>query len=420
MGAHGGAKGGGEPQRNDRVPIRSAEQIPWPRIRLPHECARAVYVGSIIPHARVRIYANVTELIGDQLVYVGYDDNFPLTRPLTSTDSLTATQEAFGLVSQPSNPAVAVGPQSKPLARPEIDPRLYACGRIVNVTNLSPSTHVEVYTSQTLPVPIDAAHLIGTAECTGTAVAVATQPLQQGWHVTARQMSCPGTAHEIHSPESHSKPVGADPSPMKPPVLEKPIVGNDVVTLHGLYVGAGINIKDSTAAGAPSLGGGLATSDSNWAVLHPPAHAMPRQYHASQALCTSSGPGPGVDATTELDAPVLVSPICPKSHTVTVRYATLNAVLALFKEGDPLPVSIVGASPGEFEIGIGPGYTPAVGDRLYLRQYIGSNLSGESNHVGIGDAATSSLSTRQRSDWRLPAGTCIDTHHRWGRVRSTS
>jgi LGFP repeat len=344
-----------------------------------------VYVDSVIPHARVRIFANVTEPIGDQLVYVGYDANFPLTRPLSSADSLTATQEAFGLVSQPSNPPVGVGPQSKPLARPEIDARLYACGRIVIVTNLSPSTHVEVYTSQTLPVPVDAAHLIGTAECTGTSVAVATQPLPQGWHVIACQVSCPGTTHQIRSLESHPKTVGADPSPLKPPVLDKPIVGNDVVTLHGLYVGAGINITDSTAAGPPSLGGGLATAESNWTVLHPRAHPTPPEYYASQDLCTSSGPGPGVHSTNELDPPVLVSPLCPKSPTVTVRRATLNAVLALYKEGNPLPVSIAGASPGEFEIGIAPGYTPAVGDRLYLRQYIGPILSGESNHVPVGD-----------------------------------
>jgi hypothetical protein len=385
MGAHGGDKGGGEPQPNHHVPIRGAGQIPWPRIRPPHECARAVYVDTIIPHARVRIFANTTELIGDQRVYVGYDDNFPLTRPLKASDKLTATQEAFGLVSKPSNPPVAVGSQSSPLASPVVDPRLYACGQVVVVTNLSPSTHVEVYSSQTLPVPMDVSHQIGSAECTGASVPVSTQPLKQGWHVAARQVSCPGTAHEIRSAESDAKTVGPDPSPIKPPTLDKPIVGNDVVTLHGLYVGAGIKITDSTAAGAPSLGGGLATAESNWTVLHPHAHPTPPDYHASQDLCTSSGPGPGVSSTSELDPPVLVSPICPKSPTVTVRHATLNAVIALFKEGDPLPVSIFGAAVGEFEPGIGPGYTPAVGDKLYLRQYIGPTLSGESNHVRVGD-----------------------------------
>jgi hypothetical protein len=384
MGTHGGKHDGGEPQRNKQVPIRDQGQIPWPLIRPPRECASRLYIGGVIPHARVRVYANGV-LIGDRQVYVGYDDNFPLSRPLTTADTLTATQEAFGLTSQPSNPPIAVGPQASSLSKPVVDARLYACGRVVDVSNLNPSTHVEVYAAPTAPVPIDAAHLIGTAECTGTSVPVVTQALTQGWHVAARQISCPGTSHEQRSAESDPEIVQADPTPVNPPNLDPPVVGNDVVTLHGLYVGASITITDSSAAGAPVLGGGLATDESNWTALHPKAHASPPDYHAAQALCTSSGPGPGVPATTELDPPVLVSPICPQANTITVRHATLNAVVVLFKEGDPVPVSVAGAAPGEFEIGVAPGYSPAIGDKLYLRQYISAILSGESNHVRVGD-----------------------------------
>ncbi|MBV9944177.1 MAG: hypothetical protein JO262_18765, partial [Solirubrobacterales bacterium] len=204
-------------------------------------------MDSIIPHARVRIYANTTELIGDEQVTLGYEPSFPLKRPLTAADKLTATQQAFGFVSAHTTPPVDVLPQSQPLTAPVIDPRLFDCGRVVDVTNLNPSTHVEVYSSQTLPVPIDSAHLIGTAECTGASVPVVTQPLKQGWHVAARQISCPGTPREIRSNASQPQTVAPDPDPMVPPVMDPPIVGNDVVILHGLYVGAAINITDSTA-----------------------------------------------------------------------------------------------------------------------------------------------------------------------------
>ena len=381
MGNHGGDQGDAQP----KIPIRNRGQLPWPRIRQPHECAQALYVDSFLPHARVRIFANTTELIGDQRPWVGYELNFPLSRPLKSTDMLTATQEYQGVVSDPTNPPVTVLPQSKPLDRPAVDDRVYACGQVALVTNLNPSTHVEVYSAATTPVPIDPAHLIGTGECTGDSLAVVTQPLKQGWHVVARQLSCPGTNHEVISDVSHSATVQADLSPMTPPTLDKPIVGNDVVQLHKLYVGAAVKVTDSTAVGAPSLAGGLANADDDWAPLHPAAHAVPPgpEYHAWQDLCTSSGPGPGVGTTTDVATPVLVSPICPKSATITVRRATLNAILGLFKEGDPSPLIFFGAAPGEFEVDL-PTYSPAVGDHLYIK-CVAPFTSPESNHVRVGD-----------------------------------
>jgi hypothetical protein len=343
-------------------------------------------VDSFLPHARVRIYANTNELIGDQRPYVGYDPNFPLSRPLRTTDVLTATQEYLGFTSQPTTPPVGVLPQSKPLTQPAIDHRLYACGRIALVTNLNPSTHVEVFSSPATPVPTDPGHLVGSAECTGASVAVPTQPLQEAWHVVARQTSCPGTPHEVRSATSHPATVLADPSPVKPPTLDKPIVGNDVVLLHQLYVGAVVKVSDSTAPGAPSLGGGLANADDDWCPINPPVHAAPPgpAYHAWQDLCSSSGPGPAVGTTNNIVAPILVSPICFKSPAITVRRAQLNAVLGLFKEGDPNPLIFFGAEPGEFEVDLGPDYTPAVGDRLYLK-CLTPVVSAESNHVTVGD-----------------------------------
>src|SRR6516164_4720744 len=108
MGTPGGNHGGGEPKPNENVPLREPGQLPWPRIRAPHECALGLYVDSFLPHARVRIYANTNELIGDQRPYVGYDPNFPLSRPLRTTDVLTATQEYLGFTSQPTTPPVGV------------------------------------------------------------------------------------------------------------------------------------------------------------------------------------------------------------------------------------------------------------------------------------------------------------------------
>jgi hypothetical protein len=198
---------GGEPRPNEHAPIREGGQLSPPIVRKPiYECARAVHVEGFIPHALVVVYANKTEVVGHRHPYFSYDD-IPLLRALVPGDQITATQSAFGLTSDQSYAKVGVEHQPASLDKPTVGPVVYACGQVVPVGGLHPSTHVEVYSAATTPVPIVPANLIGQAECTGAWVGVTTSPLKEGWFVAARQVSCPGTSHEVISPPSGSLKV---------------------------------------------------------------------------------------------------------------------------------------------------------------------------------------------------------------------
>jgi hypothetical protein len=163
----------------------------------------------------VVVYANSIEPVGYRKPFPDPGSDHPigsdpitLTRALVTGDSITATQQIFGLTSDHSyNPVPVVDRRPPSLHTPTVGPVIYACGQVVPVGGLDPSTHVEVYAAPTQPVPIIAANLVGKAECTGVSVPVVAQPLKEGWFVAARQVSCPGTSHEFISRASHSLKV---------------------------------------------------------------------------------------------------------------------------------------------------------------------------------------------------------------------
>jgi hypothetical protein len=374
----------GEPQKNDHVPIRENGQLPPPIVRKPiYECAKAVHVEGFIPHARVTVYANGVEVIGKDKPYTSQAE-IKLTRALKNKELVTATQEAFGLTSVQTYVPVTVEAQPAKLGKPEVGPVLYACGQVVPVGALTPSTHVEVYSAATNPVAIVPANLIGTAENTGTWTPVATQPLKKGWYVAARQISCSETDHKLESKPSASLKVPPEPHPVPPPVMDKQkqIPGNDVANLDNLLVGAAVVVFDETAN--KKVGEGLANSASNWAPINPNFDGN-HKYHATQTLCTTSKPSSTIQPTGVVSAPTLYSPVCPDAKAVTVSGCDNNAVVLLYKSGVALP-SFGGATNDESTLPIGPILFPLkVGDELYVRQFVGNSLGAPSNKVKVTD-----------------------------------
>jgi len=383
-----------EPRPNKQAPVKEGGQLSPPVVQKPiYECARAVHVDGFIPHATVTVYANGVEVIAKDQPYVGYAD-LKTSRALVVGDAITAVQQAFGLTSAPSPVAVIVEHQPTKLGAPVVGPTIYACGQIVPVSGLTPSTHVEVYQASGNPVAIIPANLIGTADCTGAAVSVVTSPLTKGWHVAARQISCPGTAHELASTPSASLLVPPEPHPMLPPTLDAPIVGNDVVNLEQLDVGAVVSITDDTTHSG--IGGGLATGAANWAPVSPNIVAA-HNYRPAQTLCTPSPLGPPVTATNKVAAPVLFSPICPDASSVTIDGSIMNATVVVYRISPPdVPgrvgppdtvIAIGGAVPGELVLNLGSLFSGqlTVGDQLYAAQYIGSAISPRSNVVTVVD-----------------------------------
>jgi hypothetical protein len=383
-----------DPRSNKKAPVRKGGQLSPPMVRKPiYECARAVHVEGFIPHAVVTVYANGVEVIGHDKPYFGYAD-IKTSRALVPGDVITATQEAFGFTSAQSHSPVIVDHRPTSLGTPSVGPTIYSCGQVVPVSGLAPSSHVEVYQAKTKPVPITAANLIGTAECTGASVPVVTSPLKQGWYVAARQVSCPGTSHELDSAESPSLVVPPEPSPANNPIVDPWIPGNDAVFLEHLYVGAAVTVTDNNTHA--DVGGGLANADADWAPLSPKLDGA-HKYVAVQALCTKSLPSPPVGATNEFSAPVLFSPICPDAESVTIDGTTINATVVVYRIRPPdaprrvgppdTVVAIGGAVPGELELNLGSLFAGNlnVGDQLYAAQYIGSLISSRSNVVTISD-----------------------------------
>jgi hypothetical protein len=384
-----------DPRPNEKAPIKNEGQLSPPIVGKPiYECAHAVYVDGFVPHAVVTVYANGVEVVGKAQPYFGHAD-IGTTRALVPGDVITATQTAFGFTSKQSYVGVTVGHQPKTLGTPAVGPEIYACGQIVWVSGLTPSTRVEVYQAPTQPVAMTPGYLIGNANCTGAWVPVLTSPLALGWYVAARQISCPGTAHEIDSGPSASLIVPPDPSPMEPPLLEAPIVGNDAVGLGQLYTGAAITVTDDTTS--KTVGGGFATASGNWVSVSPDVAANDK-YHAIQALCSKSGPSPSIPATKTLAAPVLFSPICPDSTWVTLDGTVINATVVVYRITKPdMPgrvgppdtvIAIGGAVSGELVLNLGPNVAGSlnVGDQLYAAQYIGGAvISARSNVVTVAD-----------------------------------
>src|SRR5712692_10604580 len=100
----------GEPQINAQFPVRESGELSPPIVAPPiHECAAAVYVYGFVPGATVRVLANGTEVVGNAMPEVGFAE-ISLTRPLTLSDVITATQTVGTITSAPSYDPVPVGP----------------------------------------------------------------------------------------------------------------------------------------------------------------------------------------------------------------------------------------------------------------------------------------------------------------------
>lgn len=370
------------PNLNERFPIKSGDQISPPSVGKPiYECARLVHVYGFVPHAHITVYANGAEVIGQISPYLGFTD-VATTRELHSGDKITATQSFLGMTSVQSYHAVTVEPQPLTLGRPVVGKDIYDCGRVVPVDGLTPSTHVSVYEATVNPPPLTAAALVGEADTAGTWDPVVTSPLTAGHWVTARQVSCPKSSHQIVSPAAIAVRVKNEPSPMLAPQLDPPVVGNDVATMRKLYVGADVAVSDETTHS--TVGGGLATGDANYTHVAPVVQAG-HKYAAFQKLCTRSPKSPPVPSTSILAAPVLLSPICADAQFVTIRNTVINAVVVLLRNG--AIIGIGGAVPGDLLLAVGGGGHFNLNDKVSVVQYTGPTISAVSNTVWVGDCA---------------------------------
>jgi hypothetical protein len=267
------------PYINDQFPIKG--HLSPPVIRNPvYECSEAIYVTSFIPHATIRVYSNITELLAESTPEFGFTE-INLNRCVKEGESLTATQTVNTETSQHSIQPVLVSAIPENLVKttkPEVGKKLFECGIVVPVGNLVPGTRVHV-TENALE--------IGNEPTANSWHPVVTTPLHASRKVSARQIaceSCAGSSHtKIVGPKSEDVTVQPAPSPVPSPlpIASSLIPGNDTVTLSSLLVGAGVKIFDHSSLVSS---GWFATSDNNYFPISPPLSSS-SSISATQELC---------------------------------------------------------------------------------------------------------------------------------------
>jgi hypothetical protein len=361
-----------EPTLNDQFPI--GDSLSPPHIDKPvYDCAEAVHLSGFVPHAIVRVYADGGELLGEDKPRFGFADVRLTLRRARRDDRLTATQVVNGVESAHSAPPVIV--ELLPISaiqttRPTVGLALYECGRVVPVGNLVPSTQVRAYEN---------GGAVGVAPAATSYIPVVTAPLHTDGLVTAQQLGCEGSGHQVDGLLS-DPPVQVRPAPVPvpPPGIDEPslIPGNDVVTLTGLLVGAEVQVT----RGGFVLGGGLATADTNWISLN--TTLTGEKIFATQKLCEHVSVSAEATPKGTLGALSVVGPICAGARHVIVRKSVVNATVVVLRNG--FPAGYAGAGPGDVVVELGVGIVLSSADHITAIQYLGSSLvSPVSNTVDV-------------------------------------
>ena len=354
---------------NDRWPIRGSKGpvLSPPHVEPTNNCSKSVYVDSFVPHATIRVFLGGTTLIGGPMATEFGFVAVQLTQQLNTGEQITATQTVNGITSAPSA-AMIVGQMPSHLTAPSIDPKIFACGRVVPVHGLVPGTTVEVEDATTnTPIGSGATPNLWGSDWDP----VVTSALVKGHEITAIEKACTGVA----SPFAPKVTVLPEPSPFLAPKLDPPIIGNDAITAHQLDTGSLLE-----AFQGPAIGSGFSTGETNWMHVAPPIAASPGVI-SQQTLCHHSPKSPPVTPTKNIPAPTLVGPICPGQSSATVRNTTINATLVLLKNG--VVIGYGGAAPGDVPLDVAPPAAFVQGDVIQVVQYIGS-LVVLSNKVIVG------------------------------------
>jgi len=356
---------------NERFPVGKPGNLSPPIVDKPiHECAGAVHVRGFAPGALVEIWVGQAELVGTAIPDFGFAD-ITLTRALALGESITATQTVNNVKSDYSSIPALVTAWGPALNRPTVVPEIWECGRIVSVNDLVPSTRVKIFEDGTPRGQAESPQ--GYKSVFTNAKLTANKP------VTAQQLACEDSpAKTISSPLS--LPLQVNPSPgvnfTAPELIaDTLIVGNDAITLTGLYQGAHVKIYDQSV----SIGDGWATGTSNWVPLSTPLKAN-SVISATQALCDVSPESDKLTPSTVLPAPTIVGPLCDDDQVVRIDGAILNATVVVLQLGEV--VAFGGASPGgETTLGLGTALIP--GKPVTAIQYMGNTVSSSSSTVDV-------------------------------------
>lgn len=383
---------------NKNWPIRNnagSPELSPPVVEQTNQCATQVFVWGFVPGATITVFIGGSTVIGGPVDSTWGFIVVPTTHPLNINDKITAIQEVNGVKSKPSA-VMTVGAMPSTLPQPKVDPRMYQCGRVVDVSNLVSGVNVEVIDTTASNAVIGNG---STPNLWGNDWdPIVTSSLALSHKISARQSACTGVKNVK---DAAPLPVLKDPTPFLAPTFETPIVGNTAVTLNGLYIGAIVQIFQGAA-----IGSGGANSTSNWFGTDkiqavPPAAKVTAQ----QAFCSKGPMSTPVTPTDNIPTPTLVGPICPGSPGVIVRDSTINATLVLTKNGTSNVVGYGGAASGDVPLNLAPPNSFVQGDVIQVVEYIGSNVV-LSNKIVVGCTNTITYhNDSQRTGWNASENT---------------
>lgn len=378
----------GEIVINGNYPIsgRNGVHLSPPTVVPTGQCSQRVKVTSFVPGATINVYLTATlagpvspkKLIGGPVALPADGLAVNLTQRLNYGDQLEATQTVNGVTSALSAPMTA-GPMLMTLPEPTIDGKnIFACGVIAPVYNLESGVTVQVFDatiSTTSPIGTDT-----TPDDWGSNWdPVLTSKLVESHEIQAKQLACNGATSTL-GPTQAVQPA---PSPVPEPQVVNAIVGNNAVTLGGLFTGAMVQLFNGSLS-SPLNTPSAATTSTNYFLLSAPLTAS-TQVLPQQTLCQPSTGNKKWPTTKSIPLPTLVGPICPASSSVTVRNSTVNAALVLLLNGSPAGYG--GAGLGDVTLNIAPPAVFATGNKVQIAEYFtsaGSPTPALSNIVPVG------------------------------------
>jgi hypothetical protein len=241
-----------QPQTSGPVTVGKLEPVDPPVVVAPL-CAgaTAVRVTGLRAGATVHLAANQTI----------YDGSTPPDQtwldcriPALTTDPVSATQEACGVISAPAA-AVSVDPHEAGVPAPTVLGPLFSCTASISVTNAHRGALLQAVASG----PAGDVAISDQVLATSTNMVIGVAPLLiEGTKVFVRQWACSDT-----STDSGDQPVQAHPAPAPVDVAGPLTAGSRSVGVRGVLPGAAVEVYVLSVN--PPLYLGAATADA----LHP-------------------------------------------------------------------------------------------------------------------------------------------------------
>lgn len=352
---------------NPQFPVDKST-LPLPSVSTPAVCAEVIGITLCVPGAIIRIIANGTESLGEDVATFG-DVDIKLKRRLKALDSLAITQTVDGVESQPT--ILEILSEIPSLKGTITFGSLYECSRIVALDGLVPGVRIHVFQEDS--------GLIGTAPVAGSWQAIFTTPLTLK-NLSVQQVACEGTVMEFPGPLVAGPPVTKAPIPLPSPDPDPVILGNNVVTLRRTLTGAAIEIQDR---GTVISSGFFATGDATYFPVDP-LISESSKITATQELCDQKSLPSDSDhdpVSDTLRTPVVlggigIGAICDGEKAVSVGKTVVGATVVISVND-----KIVGFGPGALDVAsihLGPGLELHNSDFVTAIQFIGPIISKES------------------------------------------